>query len=191
MVANPILHKDGLPTSTCRIGLPSKGGSDSSERGYQLFRETFFVSQISNNFKNLSYKTMNDQKQKSWFSRHIILTGILGFILFVAIIGTLAELTGNSEEANLPPEPQVQSEYIGRMLKLNSCLLDPSNADYWQGKEVNFWSTAKRDSVAFKLPACDNIELEIVDYANEDGNELFKVKNGNQEGWASKMQLMK
>lgn len=43
MVANPILHKDGLPTSTCRIGLPSKGGSGSSERGYQLFRETLFV----------------------------------------------------------------------------------------------------------------------------------------------------
>ena len=70
-------------------------------------------------------------------------------------------------------------------------VFEPENADYWQGKEVNFWSTTKRDSVAFKLPACDNIELEIVDYTDENGNELFKVKNGNQEGWVSKMQLMK
>ena len=74
MVKNPILHKDGLPTSTCRIGLPSKGGGGSSERGYQLFRETFFVSQISNNLKNLSYKIM-----KSIFA-------ILSFLSFVTMV---------------------------------------------------------------------------------------------------------
>jgi hypothetical protein len=74
MVKNPILHKDGLPTSTCRIGLPSKGGGGSSERGYQLFRETFFVSQISDNLKNLSYKIMST------------LLFVLAFLLFFTMI---------------------------------------------------------------------------------------------------------
>jgi hypothetical protein len=111
------------------------------------------------------------------------------------LIGIFAESPdekqANQNQATPQNEAVVKNENIGKIVKLNSCLLEPENADYWQDREVNFWSTTKRDSVAFKLPACDNVELEIVDYANEDGNELFKVKNGNQEGWVSKMQLMK
>ena len=85
----------------------------------------------------------------------------------------------------------VINENIGKSVSLNSCLLDPENADYWQGKEVNFWTSTKREAVAFKLPACNNVELEIVDYANEDGSEFFKIKNDNKEGWISKIQLIK
>lgn len=132
------------------------------------------------------------QNKKSWFSRHIILTGILGFILFVAIIGTLAELTGSSEETNVsqtPPVQKVQSEYIGKMLTLNSCELDSANADYWQDKEVNFWKDKEKSAVSFKLPACDNLELEVIEHDEE--NKQFKVKYNEQEGWISEMQLIK
>lgn len=130
---------------------------------------------------------MNDQNKKSWFSRHIILTGILGFILFVAIIGTLAELTGSSEENNV--SQATQSEYIGKMLTLNSCELDSANADYWQDKEVNFWSDKNKTSVSFKILACDNLELEVIDH--DEANKQFKVKYNEQEGWISEMQLIK
>lgn len=132
------------------------------------------------------------QNKKSWFSRHIILTGILGFIVFVAIIGTLAELTGSSEEIDVsqtPPVQQAQSEYIGKMLTLNSCELDPANADYWQGKEVNFWKDKEKSAVNFNLPACDDLELEVVEH--DEINKQFKVKYNGQEGWISEMQLIK
>ncbi len=189
MVKKLILHKDGLPTSTCRMSLPSKGGSGSSERGYQLFRETLFVFSNQIIIKISSYKTMNDQNKKSWFSRHIILTGILGFILFVAIIGTLAELTGDSEEANISQAPQSQSEYISKVLNLNSCELDSANVDYWQDKEVNFWKDKEKSAVSFKLPACDNLEVEVIEH--DEDNKQFKVKYNEQEGWISEMQLIK
>ena len=132
------------------------------------------------------------QNKKSWFSRHIILTGILGFILFIAIIGTLAELTGSSEEIDVsqtPPVQQVQSEYIGEILTLNSCELDSANADYWQGKEVNFWKDKEKSAVSFNLPACDDLELEVVEH--DEINKQFKVKHNGQEGWVSEMQLIK
>lgn len=140
---------------------------------------------------------MSEQIKKNWIKKHPVLVIVLGLFILFLLVGIFSESPEDEKESqnqNIPQvnnEVVVKNENIGKVIKLNSCLLDPENADYWQDKEVNFWSTIKRDSVAFKLPACDNIELEIVDYANEDGNELFKVKNGNQEGWASKMQLMK
>lgn len=132
---------------------------------------------------------MSEQNTKNWFRRHPVWTTVIGIFILFMLIGIFGE-SPEEKQAN-QNQPVSQNENIGKTVKLNSCELEPENADYWQEKEVNFWSNTKRDSVAFKLPACDSIELEITDYANEDGNELFKVKNGNQEGWVSKMQLMK
>lgn len=47
MVKNPILHKDGLPSSTCRIGLCPKGCSGSTARGYQLAGGLFYMEKQS------------------------------------------------------------------------------------------------------------------------------------------------
>lgn len=113
----------------------------------------------------------------------------MGFILFVAIIGTLAELTGDSEETNISQTPQSQSEYVGKILNLNSCELDSANTDYWQDKEVNFWNDKEKSAVSFKLPACDNLELEVIEH--DEVNKQFKVKYNGQEGWISEMQLIK
>lgn len=140
---------------------------------------------------------MSEQTKKNWFKNHPVWSVLIGLFILFMLIGIFAESPEEKQANQNQATPQtnnevaVKNENIGKTVKLNSCLLEPENADYWQGKEVNFWSTTKRNSVAFKLQACDNIELEIIDYANEDGNELFKVKNGNQEGWISKMQLMK
>lgn len=134
---------------------------------------------------------MNEQN-KRWFSKHPLLSIILGFILFFAIIGTLAELTGGSEENNVndvSQEPKVQSEYIGKTLKLNVCQLDSSNADYWQDNEVNFWQDKEKSVVSFKLPACDNLDLEVVEH--DEINKQLKVRYNGQEGWISEMQLIK
>lgn len=140
---------------------------------------------------------MSEQIKKNWFKKHPVLAIVLGLFILFLLIGIFSESPEDEKESQNQNIPQVNNEMviknenIGKVIKLNSCLLDPENADYWQYKEVNFWSTIKRDSVIFKLPACNNIELEILDYANEDGNELFKVRNGEQEGWTSKAQLMK
>lgn len=140
---------------------------------------------------------MSEQIKKNWFKKHPVWSVVIGFFILFVLIGIFSESPeenqANQNQVNLQANDEVVviNENIGRTVKLNSCLLDPENADYWQGKEVNFWTTTKRDLVAFKLSACDNIELEIVDYTNEDGDELFKVKNGNQEGWISKIQLIK
>lgn len=132
---------------------------------------------------------MSEQNTKNWFRRHPVWATVIGIFVLFMLIGIFAE-SPKEKQVN-QNQPVSQNENIGKTVKLNSCELEPENADYWQEKEVNFWTSTKRDSVAFKLPACDNIDLEITDYANEDGNELFKVKNDNREGWVSKMQLMK
>ena len=138
---------------------------------------------------------MSEQTKKNWFKKHPVWSTIIGLFVLFMLIGIFAESPEEKQaELNQPTaqnEAVSKNENIGKMVKLNSCELEPENADYWQGKEVNFWTSINRDTVAFKLPACDNIELEIADYADVDGNELFKIKNGNQEGWVSKMQLMK
>lgn len=140
---------------------------------------------------------MSEQKKKSWVKKHpiwTVLMGIFAIIILSMIFGESPEEQQANQNLVAPQsnnENVVKNENIGKIIKLNSCELDSDNADYWQGKEVNFWANTNRDSVVFKLPACDNIELEVIDYANEDGNELLKVKSGDQEGWISKIQLMK
>ena len=44
MVKQTLLYKNGLPTSTCRVGLCPKGYSDSTERGCQLVGRPFLLS---------------------------------------------------------------------------------------------------------------------------------------------------
>lgn len=138
---------------------------------------------------------MSEQTKKNWFKKHPVWSVLIGLFILFMLIGIFAESPeekqANQNKAISQNEVVAKNENIGKIVKLNSCELEPENADYWQGKEVNVWNSAKRDSVSFKLPACDNIELEIIEYTNEDGNELFKVKSDNQEGWISKIQLMK
>lgn len=87
---------------------------------------------------------MSEQIKKNWLKKHPVLTIALGLFLLFLLIGIFAE-SPEEDQANqnqaIPQtnnETAVKNENIGKVIKLNSCLLDPSNADYWQGKEVNF-----------------------------------------------------
>jgi hypothetical protein len=135
---------------------------------------------------------MENQNKKNWFDRYIILTILLGVILFIFIIGILIETTEDNKEVGVFQDVQTQkkqSEYVGKMLKLNSCELDPNNADYWQDQKINFWKDKEKSTISFKLLACDNLELEVIEH--DENNGQFKVKHDNQKGWISEMQLIK
>ena len=109
---------------------------------------------------------MSEQTKKNWFKKHPVWSVLIGLFILFMLIGIFAESPEEKQANQNQPISQnevvVKNENIGKIVKLNSCELEPENADYWQGKEVNFWNSTKRDSVAFKLPACDNIELEII-----------------------------
>jgi hypothetical protein len=115
--------------------------------------------------------------------------GLVIIIVFIVII-IIAIITPDQGE-NLDQAQEAQSNQEVQKVLLNSCKLDEANADYWQGKQVNFWDSAERESVAFTLPACDDLELEIIDVQEVDNIEVYQVRYQDKKGWISKVQLFK
>jgi hypothetical protein len=117
--------------------------------------------------------------------------GLVVLIFFIILIVVALIVPDKDEENSEQAQQQSQIQQEMQTVILNSCKLDEVNADYWQGKQVNFWNSAARESVSFTLPACDDLELEIVDSQEVDGNEVYKVRYQSKEGWISKIQLFK
>ena len=98
-----------------------------------------------------------------------------GIVLIMALAAgcTSSSATGASSDAT--PLPTAT---------LNVCKIDPEGADVWKAGPVNLWDKPgdARTKVNGKLPACENVQVTVLD----ENGEYIKIKSGSQSGWVLK-----
>lgn len=129
----------------------------------------------------------------------IIKWGLVGFAALVVLVVLLGGDGEESQPSQTQPSQQEESsktqptpEPTYEKITLNVCKVDPENADYWSEAEVNVWDKpGGLDTgavVTDKLPACDDLVLEILEKEGRKEGYVpaWKIRYQSVEGWISK-----
>ncbi len=133
----------------------------------------------------------------------------IGIFVFLVTIGLIA---GNTPVVSVEPKSpdDLRTEKINEVLGaddkeehkisdlgviyLNLCESDPENADHWGTTRVNLFSkpgglSIPGNTLSFKIPACENKKLEILEKRVVGGIERYRVRYGANAGWQTKRLL--
>jgi len=161
------------------------------------------------NDQNQSHKqTKNVPTKEPWYKKWWVIT--IGALLLLSIIGSSGEDDESKDDQNQPTQEKSKSisqekikkqeikndndrkeENISEKLIINLCITDSENADVWKQMGVNLWKDFDDPSKGSEnIPACESIEVEVLEKRNVDDIEKYKVKYGQIEGWTTKRLLI-
>lgn len=101
--------------------------------------------------------------------------------LILGILGLVLAISGCVEEQTL------------EKLTINVCKVDPKNADYWRTQGINLFDKpggiGEGAKLVGKIPACENVVVDVLEVREVGGVEYYKVKYGDLVGWQTKRLL--
>jgi enamine deaminase RidA (YjgF/YER057c/UK114 family) len=145
-----------------------------------------------------SEQNQNVPKKKAWYKKWWVI--IIGVIVFIGVIGS----AGEDKTTKQPVQEQTQQTTqkidtttaekendFSEKIILNLCLTDPENADVWKQMGINLFKNIDDPLKGSEnIPACESIEIEVLEKRNINDIERYKVKYGKIEGWQTERLLM-
>ncbi|HNX17774.1 MAG TPA: hypothetical protein PKM50_05550 [Methanoregula sp.] len=103
--------------------------------------------------------------------------------IVIVMIGIAGCVSSSASSSSTPISTQT----------LNMCIKDPGNADIWESSPVNLWDQpgglSAGAKISGKLPACDNINVEVWDEKTIGGVVFWKISYGSTQGWITKRMI--
>lgn len=80
-----------------------------------------------------------------------------------------------------------------KTIKINVCSYDPENADLWVQTGINLFDRpgglSSGAKFVGKIPACDGINVDVLEIKEVNGLVYYKIRYGDLEGWQTKRLL--
>ena len=95
------------------------------------------------------------------------------------------------QKQEIKNDNEEKEDNTSEKLILNLCITDSENADVWEKMGINLWKDFDDPSTGSEnIPACESIEVEVLEKRNVNDVEKYKIKYGQVEGWITKRLLI-